>query len=177
MSALVKVFEGLGAFAEFIERRPLVMIPTGALVVGETARILVREVKKGYGDHLLPELAQATQDDRVAKGFTPNDPLLRDGKLLRDSTEMRIGPDFAAAGTSEPVAGYQEFGYFNVRAKKYVVARPVYKYAIERAAAQVVKLVEESLEVQLGFKTGLSLSSDLESHTASYAMEGFVRKE
>lgn|GEM_PF-2691281 len=177
MSGALKVFEGLMQFAEFLEARPAVMIPTGQLVVGESARILAQEVRKGYGDHLLPELAEATQADRVAKGYSPDDPLLRDGALLRDSTEMRVGPDVAAAGTSEPIAGYHEFGYWNVRAQKFVVARAVYKYALERSAAGVVKLIEGALGIQLGFATSLpTLSSAIESGTASYLTEA-IQKE
>src|ERR1700744_3802985 len=102
MSA-TRVFAGLNAFADFLEERPLVIIPTGALVVAQTAKILERYVRAGYGSHSLADLAQATQDDRVAKGYSPNDPLLRDGSLLRDSTQSEVGPDFAAVHTDEPI--------------------------------------------------------------------------
>jgi hypothetical protein len=165
--AHTRFFEGLDAFAKFIEERPLVIIPTGALVKAGARKVLEQNVRDGYGKHSLAELAQATQDDRVSKGYSPDDPLLRDGSLLRDSTEGEIGPEFVAVHTAEPIAGYHEFGYYNVRAGHDVPARPVYKEALEKTLPTVEELIEEALGVQLGFET--SLSSDVESQTTRYS--------
>lgn len=169
MSGLTRVFEGLDSFAHFLEERALLIIPTTTeLVIAEASNILKRNVRDGYGDKSLAELAQATQDERAALGYSTDEPLLRDGSLLRDSTESEAGLDFAAVHTDEPIAGDHEFGYFNVRAGHDVPARPVYKNALEKSEAEVIALIEEAVGVQLGF--GTSLSSDLSSHTTEYAL-------
>lgn len=72
-------------------------------------------------------LSPATQDDRVAKGFTPDDPLLRTG-ALRDAIEIRpIDEDAILVGVFDPelavIAGAMELGYHNVRANKIVPPR------------------------------------------------------
>lgn len=58
------------------------------------------------------ELADSTKADRVAGGFTENDPLLRDGKLLRDSIEHEtsLAELETVIGSKEPVMLYQEVG-------------------------------------------------------------------
>src|SRR5205814_4154762 len=54
-------------------------------------------------------LAEATQQDRVAKGFTPDDPLLRSGEL-RDSISHQVEGLTAVAGSTSDVMVYQELG-------------------------------------------------------------------
>jgi phage gpG-like protein len=56
-----------------------------------------------------PELADFTKQDRVAKGFTENDPLLRTGEL-RDSIGHAVRGFEAVIGSTSDVAVYQELG-------------------------------------------------------------------
>jgi hypothetical protein len=75
----------------------------------------------------LADLAPATQDDRTAKGFAPNDPLVRTHALQESYVdEVGHGADgpIAAAGSSDPLALPHEHGFFNVRAKTMVPPRP-----------------------------------------------------
>jgi HK97 gp10 family phage protein len=55
------------------------------------------------------ELADSTKADRVAKGFTENDPLLRTG-ALRDSISHEVEGLTATIGSTSDIAEYQEFG-------------------------------------------------------------------
>ena len=85
-----RVFRGLNqlsdAFVEAIEIEVAAQHAAAALA----AHILHEKAINTFGDvNKLAPLAQATQDDRISKKFTPNDPLLRDGRLLRDHVENR----------------------------------------------------------------------------------------
>lgn len=55
-------------------------------------------------------LAESTVKDRTAKGFAPDDPLLRDGKLLRDSITNQVEGMEAIVGSNEDVMVWQELG-------------------------------------------------------------------
>lgn len=54
-------------------------------------------------------LAESTQADRVAKGLTPDDPLLRTGKL-RESISHHLDTLEAVIGSTSDVMVYQELG-------------------------------------------------------------------
>jgi hypothetical protein len=149
--SLVRRFTGLGQFATFLESRGAVMVPTGRLAIVATAGLLANNIRRMHGDHALPDLAPATQEDRVAKGYTPNDPLKRDGRLLRDSVEEEVGPDYAAAGSPELVALYSEFGFHNARTGTDVPPRQTYRLGLEETAAPAMSIMQAILGVQLGF--------------------------
>lgn len=55
------------------------------------------------------ELAPSSKADRVSKGFTPNDPLLRTG-ALRDSINHEVRGRSVAVGSDLDIAIYQEMG-------------------------------------------------------------------
>lgn len=55
-------------------------------------------------------LAEATKTDRERQGFAPDNPLLRDGSLIRDSIQHEVHGLDAVVGSKEDVAAYQEFG-------------------------------------------------------------------
>jgi len=89
-----------------------------AEVPGQVARVvapvLTENVRTIMGDNMrLQDLAESTQIERVAQGYTPNDPLVRSGELresVMPAVEGLFGADFAAAGTDDPIAHYHEFG-------------------------------------------------------------------
>src|SRR5438270_79801 len=78
-----------------------------------------------YGENPpLADLAPATQADRVKRGYTPNDPLLRNGALLRAQVTKQvkrvvrrgaIDESSAGAGSPEKINLYHELGYMNAR--------------------------------------------------------------
>lgn len=158
---MTRHFHSLAQFAHFLEARAAEVVPVGKLAMGAAVDILERETKKEFGDQIgLAELAQSTQDERTAKGYTPNDPLLRDGKLLRDSVEREVTDEYIGVGTSEPIAAYHEFGYFNKRAQRVVPPRPVFKIGLINAAAPIAKIVENIVAATLGFDFDLTADVD-----------------
>lgn len=81
------------------------------------AAIIERDAKEQIGVYqqeagpfnAWPELADSTKEDRVAKGFSENDPLLRTGEL-RDSISREVSGHEAAVGSTSDVMVYQELG-------------------------------------------------------------------
>lgn len=64
-------------------------------------------------------LTPGTQADRVAKGFAPEDPLLRTGEL-RDSIVMEHEHFAVVVGSTSPVAGYQEYGTSSIPPRPFI---------------------------------------------------------
>ena len=79
-------------------------------------------------------LADATVADRVEKGFTPNDPLLRTG-ALRDSIEHRVEGRSAAVGSNLDEAVWQEVG------TKTIPPRSFLGHAAATKAEDVARIV------------------------------------
>ena len=81
------------------------------------AKVVEAEAKREIGHYqsaagpfaAWAELADSTKADRVAQGFTENDPLLRTGDL-RDSITHAVGHHEAVIGSNSDVAVYQELG-------------------------------------------------------------------
>lgn len=147
----VRTFKGFGECALFLQKGAATVIPITELAVGATAEILMRETRKGFGDHALAELTQTTQDERTALGYTADDPLLRDGALLRDSVEQEVGPGWAGVGSSEPVMGYSELGAYNHWSQSVTPPRPVFFIALQMAAAPIMRVLEALAQAVLGF--------------------------
>jgi phage gpG-like protein len=123
-----------------------------------SADVLHKRATKIYGDATkLEHLAAATQADRAAKGYSPNDPLLRTGELLRDSLEKSVEGSWAGVGSAEPVHLYHEQGYFNVRAGHAVPPRPVFKIALQESAPDIDAIAQDAVAATLGMPSSLLL--------------------
>lgn len=85
-----------------------------------------------FGD--WPELADATKEDRVAKGFTENDPLLRSGEL-RDSLKREVDHLEATVGSTSDIMLFQELG------TSHIPPRPVLGIALQRCWPQIQALI------------------------------------
>ena len=84
------------------------------------------------------ELADSTKDDRVKKGYSENDPLLREG-TLRDSIHHKvemtgIAKGEAHIGSDNPIAVYQELGTAKIPPRSFLGG------ALVRKTAEVLKL-------------------------------------
>ncbi|CAJ0705821.1 HK97 gp10 family phage protein [Ralstonia holmesii] len=78
--------------------------------IEHAAKDKIGEYQAANGMHeAWPELAESTKEDRVRKGFTENDPLLRTGDL-RDSISHETHGLEAAIGSTSDIAVYQELG-------------------------------------------------------------------
>lgn len=146
-----RTFEGLGELAEFLESSVAIHEEAIAAVAAGSAAVLHDRAVKTFGDKSkLAPLAQSTQDERAALGYTPDEPLLRDGKLLRDSVEQAHSPTMAAIGSSEPIMAYHEYGYVNARTGTSVPPRPVFKITLIESVAQIEEMIGEAVELTLG---------------------------
>lgn len=95
----------------------------------EAAKVVEKEAKRVIGtyDYGWPQLADATQEDRVQKGYTPNDPLLRSGEL-RDSIEHKVvSREEAHIGSNSDIAVYQELGTDHIPPRSFLAGAAAHK--------------------------------------------------
>ena len=152
------MLHGLMELAFALDEAAAMEVEARHIVAGMAVHVLHEHVVDGFGSSKLAPLAQATQDDRVSKGYTPNDPLLRDGSLLRDNVEMMHEGAVGGVGSSEPVQRDHEYGYINARTGTPVPPRPVFKNAMVDSQAKILAIVEASLPVIFGGKPGVELN-------------------
>ena len=82
----------------------------GAQHIANAAKDRIGEYQDATGPYpAWVNLAPATVLDRIAKGFSPDDPLLRSGEL-RDSIKVVAEGNVAGAVSDDMVALYQEMG-------------------------------------------------------------------
>jgi phage gpG-like protein len=142
----VKYFEGLGQFADFLEERAALHDEAIHVAAGASALTIFRKAQSIFGDaSKLEELAPATQDERTRLGYSANEPLLRDGSLLKDRLEHGHEGMFAGVGSEEPVMAYHEYGYLNARTGNAVPPRPVLRIAMEESGPSVLAILEAVL--------------------------------
>jgi phage gpG-like protein len=101
------------------------------------AQIVQHEAKRVIGtyDYGWPELAESTKKDRVNKGFTENEPLLRSGEL-RASIEYTIVSDTEAqVGSNNDKAVWHELGTSRVPPRPFLAPAAAEK---GREAAKVM---------------------------------------
>lgn len=145
-----RMIHGLGELAAIFEETALLHVEAIDLLAGVSAEVLHHNALEIFGSPKLRDLEQSTQDDRVAKGYSANEPLKRDGKLLHDHVEKAHVGDMAGIGSAEPVQAAHEYGYFNVRAKKFVAPRPVFKMAMIESGPEIKGLIDEALSITFG---------------------------
>jgi HK97 gp10 family phage protein len=124
----VKEFKSLAAFSAYVGTVLPIATLAGvhrglakcAQAIEEDAKAELGHYQAATGPHpAWPELAEATQEERARLGFTPNDPLLRSGKL-RDSIEHEQQGLEAVVGSKLDIAAYQEFGTEKIPARPFM---------------------------------------------------------
>lgn len=113
----MKTFNSLGEFATHLRRTAALGDVVTSYATKECAKVIAGDAKARIGSYQDSEgpfpawanLAEATVADRIAKGFTPDDPLLRTGEL-RESIGVQVEGHEAQIGTPDQVALYQEVG-------------------------------------------------------------------
>lgn len=102
--------EGFAEMASILNVASLRLRAAPELAAAITAPILVHTIKDIIGNSPpLEALAESTQDEREKLGYARNEPLKRTGELQNSYEGVAVG-NIAAAGSNDPVAGYQEFG-------------------------------------------------------------------
>ena len=104
----------------------------------EASKLLLDEAVDEFGTYQQgaapfgdwPELAPATKEDRLNKGYTENDPLLRSG-ALKAGMKREVNDFDATVGSEDPIMAYQELG------TSRIPPRPVLGIALQRLWPQI----------------------------------------
>ena len=158
----MKTFKNLSSFTKHLEANLSTLNGIRkmeeALEVG--AKHLQKKAKEQFGKyptdaspfsipfHAAPhsglwnELAPSTKADRVQKGFSENEPLLRTGKL-RDSIKVSVHGPLAVVGSNEDIMVWQELGTHKIP------PRPVLGLTAHKHGKDAASLVAATFVSQL----------------------------
>jgi phage gpG-like protein len=107
-----RVFLNLEEFIAFLPRAVEAEMAADVAARGTVAHVITEKVRRRIGqpDKLQPELAESTQAERVAKGFSPDETLLRTGALQESIAWDHESPRKTVVGSTSDYAPYHEFG-------------------------------------------------------------------
>jgi HK97 gp10 family phage protein len=113
----MREFQSFGAFGRHLLATAAIGEEVTHHITEQAAEIIKADAQKRIGEYqeytgpfnTWAPLAEATVADRVAQGFSPDEPLLRTGEL-RDSIEAEAKGDKAVVGSTSDIALYQELG-------------------------------------------------------------------
>lgn len=156
-------FSSPAEFAAFLTGAVATMETRQAALMTKAALVIETEAKSRIGSYhgaegpfsAWPQLAESTKQDRVSKGFTPNDPLLRSGGL-RDSIGHRSNSREAVIGSNKDEAVWQELGTKKIPPRSFLGSAGAAK------ADEVVDLIGKgSVEALMGPGARIPISSTL----------------
>lgn len=96
------------------------------------------------------ELTEGTQEDRVRKEYTPNDPLLRDG-TLRESISHSVHGKTVSIGSTNEIMPYHEFGTSRIPARPVLgpaMFQSKYKIKVMAAKAMLAWLTHRVSDIK-----------------------------
>jgi hypothetical protein len=104
-------FSSLAEFGTFLAGMVVKVEHAEHVALEEAAQIVEDEAKRVLGtyDYGWPQLAQSTQDQRVAQGFPANEPGLRNG-AMRESIGHTVGAGKAQIGSNDDNLVWFEIG-------------------------------------------------------------------
>jgi HK97 gp10 family phage protein len=104
-------------------------------ILEKACQLIEDDAKAAIGTYKYswPQLAEATQEQRVALGYSANEPLLRTGDL-RDSIGHVVSGNEGFVGTNDPVAPFHEFG------TSKIPPRPFLGPALEAVGPKIEKM-------------------------------------
>ncbi len=113
------------------------------------AELLQKKAKSKFGHYQdgWAQLTPATQADRVRKGYTANDPLLRSGEL-RDSIKITIKGRKAIVGSDMDIMLWQERGT-EMNGKQHIPPRPVLQITGHKHGREAAKIFGKIFVEQL----------------------------
>ena len=111
-------------------------------ILEKACQMIEDEAKGAIGSYKYgwPQLAESTQQERVAQGYSANEPLLRTGQLRDSIGHVVVSSKEAFIGTNDPIAPYQEFGTSKIPPRPFLGgALAASEGKIERMAARMVE--------------------------------------
>ena len=143
-------------FARVVTQIGVRMPMAEAAALEQACQIVEDEAKRVIGtyDYGWTELADATKEDRKAKGYPENEPLLRSGDL-RDSISHEVVKSEHAGYVGSPlkIALYQEMGTATIPARSFLGGAAMHKeHEIHALTGRIVK------ELIVGTLMGRSLN-------------------
>ena len=146
-----KIFKSIGEFSAHLKLVPARLEANRAKAletIGENTAERAQEKMGVYQEGFppfpeWPELAPFTKVDRVKKGFSANEPLLRTGEL-RATIGFGVEGDTVEVGSTHTVAPIQEFGdpVLNIPSRPFI--GPAMAEEMQRKALVLVKAVGDS---------------------------------
>ncbi len=142
----MKEFKDFSAFSRFlgdvVKNYPLHQ----AAILTAMAKHIEHEAKIKFGHYQAAigpfdkwqELADATKQDRIRKGYTENDPLYRTGDLMA-SVYYKVEGNKAYIGSDSDIMVYQELGT-HMDGNEHIPPRPVLGPAAWGAARHLKKI-------------------------------------
>ena len=123
----MKEFTSFGAFAAHLIMREAATAEMLHAGLKHVAREIEKTAKEEIGVYQSevgpfpswPALAEATVDDRIRQGYSPDEPLLRTGDL-RESIKHEVKGLEAIIGSDSPIAAYQEFGTDKIPPRPFI---------------------------------------------------------
>ena len=123
----MKEFTSFGAFAAHLLTREVAIAASLRAGLGHVAREIEKTAKEEIGTYqpeagpfpAWPALAEATVDDRIRQGYSPDEPLLRTGEL-RDSISHEVSGLEAVIGSTSDIALYQELGTSSIPPRPFL---------------------------------------------------------
>lgn len=141
----MKEFTSLGSFGAYLLEAAAKEAVALEIGLKKAAEHVEKVAKAEFGEYQAAvgsfpgwaDLAPATKADRVAHGFSENDPLLRTGDL-RDSIGHRVAGLEAEIGSDDDVMVYQELG------TETIPPRPVLGPAAIRSEKAIQRILGEA---------------------------------
>ncbi len=143
-----RIIEGLDGMARAFERMALEEHAVISESIGVAAHIVKKHVDEAFGDKTkLAELSPYTVAERESLGYSPDEPLLRDGSLLRDKVELEHHGFESGVGSAEPIQVYSEMGWVNSRTGRSVPPRAVFRIALHESEPKIMAVIDEAVEM------------------------------
>jgi len=123
----MKEFRSFGAFAEHLITREAATAVALHEGLEHVARAIEKTAKEEIGTYqpdvgpfpAWAPLADATVEDRISQGYSPDEPLLRTGEL-RESISHEVSGLEAVIGSTSDIALYQELGTASIPPRPFL---------------------------------------------------------
>jgi phage gpG-like protein len=151
---VIRSFNSVGDFVQYMSGQAATLPALEHAVLNTVGRLVKHEAQRVIGtyDYGWSPLAEATQQDRVRKGFPADEPLLRTGELLR-SIEHKVVGRTVHIGSDLDIAMFQELG------TQRIPARPFLSGALAHKQEYAVSLVGRAVAKHLQGGDGLSVDA------------------